>query len=104
MLQKLLIVSSLRQTSCQPSHLEVKKRVLLTAKKQTTVDAPIKSSISANTEIIWALKSTMSSYCNNSCGNINNNFKRLFPDSEVAEEFNTSTSKVSYIVNHRLAP
>ena len=28
----------------------------------------------------------------------------MFPDSKVAEEFCISTSKVSYIVNHGLAP
>ena len=51
-----------------------------------TFDASIKSSLLSNAEIIWALKSTMSSYSNNSCKNINNTFKRMFPDSKVAED------------------
>ena len=99
--QKLLIFSSLRQESCKPSHLEVKKRILLVAQKKKT---NVGSSLSTNTEIIWALKSIMSSYSNNSCANMNDTFKRMFPDSKVAEEFSMIKSKVSYIVNHRLAP
>ncbi|XP_047140612.1 uncharacterized protein LOC124815840 [Hydra vulgaris] len=31
-------------------------------------------------------------------------FKKMFPDSKVAEDFTMNTSKVSYIVNHGLAP
>ena len=46
----------------------------------------------------------MSSYANNSCANINDTFKRTFPDSKVAEEFSMSTSKVSHIFNYGLAP
>ena len=80
------------------------KNIACSAKKQTTVDASIKSSLSTNAEIIWALNSTLSSYSNNSYANINDTFKRMFPDSKAAEEFSMSSSKISYIVNHGLAP
>ena len=76
------------------------KNIACCAKKQTNVG----SSLSTNTEIIWTLKSIMSSYSNNSYANMNDTFKRMFPDSKVAEEFSMITSKLSYIVNHRLAP
>ncbi|XP_047123731.1 uncharacterized protein LOC124806683 [Hydra vulgaris] len=73
-------------------------------KKQATIVSLIKSSLSTNAEIIWALKSTMSCYSNNSCAKLNDTFKKMFPDSKIAEDFTMSTSKVSYIVNHGLAP
>ncbi|XP_047130548.1 uncharacterized protein LOC124810196 [Hydra vulgaris] len=73
-------------------------------KKQSIIVSLIKSSLSTNAEIIWALKSTMGCYSNNSCANLNDTFKKMFPDSKIAEDFTMNTSKVSYIVNHGLAP
>ena len=85
LLQKLLIVFPLRQKSYQPSGLEAKKRIVLVPQKnQTTGDASIKSPFSTKTEIIWVLKSTMSSYSNNSCAILSDSFKRMLPDSKVA--------------------
>ena len=31
-------------------------------------------------------------------------FQEMFPDSQVAQEFSLSSAKVSYMINHGLAP
>jgi len=80
------------------------KNITPSSKNQMTVDLSMKSSITANAEIIWALKSTVNGYSNYSCANINDTFKKMFPDSKIAAQFQMSSSKVSYMVNHGLAP
>ena len=74
------------------------------SKVQPTLDVLVKSTIATKAEIMWALKCISSGFSNNVCVNINSMFKTMFPDSHIATGFSMSSLKVSYIINHGLAP
>ena len=54
-------------------------------------------------EIVWALKVVMSHFSLRSCLELNDLFKYMFPDSQIASKFSLSKTKCSYIINLGLA-
>jgi hypothetical protein len=57
-----------------------------------------------DSEIMWSLKVIMNHMSYNSCKNINEVFRLMFPDSAIAKKFALSPAKVAYTIVHGLAP
>ena len=55
-------------------------------------------------EIVWALKVVTSHFSLRSCLELNDLFKCMLPDSQIASKFSLSKIKCSYIINFGLAP
>lgn len=55
-------------------------------------------------EILWALKTVVARYSYASCEKVDHLFKRMFPDSKIAEAFSCGEKKCSYILCFGLAP
>ena len=51
-------------------------------------------------DILWVLKCITSSYSINSCTHIEELFRTMFPDSEVAKKFQVGPNKVKYLTNY----
>jgi hypothetical protein len=55
-------------------------------------------------ELVWSMKVIMSGYSYNSCRDLNNTMKAMFPDSHIAEQFSLGSDKASYLINFAIAP
>lgn len=55
-------------------------------------------------EVLWALKSVVSHHSFNSCKDLNDLFKSMFPDSQIASKFQLGPTKLAYVVRFGLAP
>lgn len=55
-------------------------------------------------EILWALKVVVNHFSMWSCLGLNDLFRRMFPDSNVAKSFQLSKTKCGYLINYGLAP
>ena len=53
-----------------------------------------------NAEVLWAIKTVMSHY---SSSNTGEQFKMMFPDSQIAQKFSCGNTKCSYLITHGLA-
>lgn len=69
-----------------------------------TLNAVISKDDVLRAEIIWALKVVTSHYSLNSCTDIGQCFRIMFPDSDVAKKFTCGATKCSYLVCFGLAP
>ncbi|XP_070554389.1 uncharacterized protein [Ptychodera flava] len=73
---------------------------------------PVTSSLTAfvskndvlRAEVLWTLKVVKSHYSFNSCGDIQQLFSRMFPDSEIAKQFTCGERKCAYLCNYGIAP
>ena len=65
------------------------------------LDLMLQSSQKQKAEIVWAIKVLCSSYSNNSCFDVSQVFKCMFPDSEIAKSFELGADKLKY-VNHSM--
>lgn len=54
-------------------------------------------------EILWAMCVVEKKLSLNSCKNISKIFKKMFPDSSIAEQFQMGKDKVSYIIHYGLS-
>ena len=74
--------------------------------KSNTLDSFFKKSnvTSRDSEIRWTLKVIVSHYSYNSCQNISDLFKAMFPDSAIAAQFKLGRSKCSYLINYGISP
>ena len=68
------------------------------------IDLILQSSQKQKAEIVWAIKVVCSSYSNNSCFDVSQVFKCMFPDSEIAKSFELGADKLKYVINFGLAP
>ena len=68
------------------------------------LDVLLNNSQKQKAEIIWALKVVCSSFSNNSCFDVNQVFKSMFPDSEIAKSFQLGADKLKYVINFGIAP
>lgn len=55
-------------------------------------------------EAIWALQVVIGKMSLNSCDETSLVFKKMFPDSKIAQSFSMGKTKASYVINHGLAP
>lgn len=58
----------------------------------------------AEAEILWALKCVSSHFSGNSNTGVNDLFKRMFSDSEIAANYSMSKSKFRYVATFGLGP
>ena len=82
--------SSLIQASSADTHIssEVTVEEIVTTKSNTLDSFFKKSNVtSRDSEIRWTLKVIVSHYSYNSCQNISDLFKAMFPDSAIAAQF-----------------
>ena len=64
----------------------------------------LKHSWKQKTEIVWALKSVLSGYSNNSCADISKIFTCMFRDSQIANSFELGATKFKYVIHFGIAP
>ena len=57
-----------------------------------------------NAEVLWALKILTSHYSQRSCEDTDKLFKNMFPDSQIAQNFQCGRTKCSYLICFGLAP
>ena len=72
--------------------------------RATNLTASVLDSSSLKAEIVWALKSVMSGYSNNSSSDMNATFQTMFPASNIDKQYQMGPDKLKYVVNWGLAP
>ncbi|CAF3357733.1 unnamed protein product [Rotaria sp. Silwood2] len=55
-------------------------------------------------EALWAMNATRHGYSYLSCNESGDLFKKMFPDSDIAQKFNMERTKLSYVISHGLGP
>ena len=55
-------------------------------------------------ETLWALKCVMSHYSYNSCADMKDVLKMMFPDSSIANKISIGSTKMSYYITYGLGP
>ena len=83
-------INSFFSSSSQPS-----------SSKTSTINVPADAVCS---EIIWALTVAQKNFSANSCDDMNETFKKMFPDSKVHRYFTMGAQKCSYVINFGLGP
>ena len=71
---------------------------------QKTLDSNIVNKDVTTSEIIWALKSVVSGFSNNSCDDFAQTLRAMCPDSKIANDFKLGRTKLMYLVNYSIAP
>ena len=71
---------------------------------QPSIELMLKASQKQKAEIVWALKSFLSGYSNNSCADTSKTFTCMFPDSKIAKSFELGATKLKYVINFGIAP
>ena len=96
-----LITSLLKK----PSETENKSQdnMLQTSKKQVGIDNLMVSNATTKVEIRWLLNMVYARYSKKSLSNVNRLFAAMFPDSEIAKNFQYSSTKASYVTTYGLA-
>ena len=72
--------------------------------KQTTITGTISRENVVRAEILWALEVLSCNYSLNSCSKKGKLFSEMFPDSDIAKNFQMASTKTSYVVYYGLAP
>ena len=70
----------------------------------TSIAAFSRRAESSTAEVLCTLKSVTSHFSNNSSSGIGDLFRRMFPDSVIAQQFGVSERKYAYLTNIGLAP
>ena len=83
---------------------QAKTTVLSSNQKQSTISGSITKENVVRAEIIWALEILNCSYSLNSCTKKGKLFSVMFPDSNVAQNFQMASTKASYVTYYGLAP
>jgi len=81
-----------------------KTQVAAQSCRQVSIDGMVTREHVIQAEIRWALKVVECKLSMRSCDGINELFKVMFSDSEVAKQFLLSRTKCTYVINHGLAP
>lgn len=53
---------------------------------------------------LWAMKAVVSYFSYNSAGDLKQLWMSMFPDSSIAKNLSTGSTKIAYVVTHGLAP
>jgi hypothetical protein len=69
-----------------------------------TIESYIVPTSTLNAEILWALKVVMSHYSLRSCVGLNEIFRVMFSDSDIARGFALSRTKCTYFINFGISP
>ena len=57
-----------------------------------------------NAEVLWAVKTVLSYFSANSSSSAGDLFRKMFPESQIAQRFNCGKTKCTYLITHRFAP
>ena len=68
------------------------------------VDSYVAKESVSKAEIIWVLKNVISGFLLRSCDGISDCFKKMFPDSKIANKFSLARTKCSYMITYSIAP
>ena len=68
-----------------------------------TLDSVILPITVLNAEIKWSMKVIQSHFSFQSCIDLNKLFYDMFPDSEIAQQFQLGKTKYAYLVNYGMA-
>lgn len=93
-------VHPLPGTSSTPDAINLKQETSQTSLKTFSINEDDVTSA----EAIWALEVVTGKMSLNSCDETSAAFKRMFPDSKIAQSFCMGKTKASYLINHGLAP
>ncbi|CAF4107155.1 unnamed protein product [Rotaria sordida] len=55
-------------------------------------------------EALWAINTARHGYSYRSCDDLENLFRRMLPDSRIAEHYKMEQTKLSYVISHGLGP
>jgi hypothetical protein len=55
-------------------------------------------------EVLWAMNAARQGYSYFSCNESGDLFRKMFPDSKIAENFKMERNKLSYVISHGLGP
>ena len=83
---------------------QAKTAVSFSNKKQSTISGSITKENVVRAKIIWALEILNCSCSLNSCAKKGKLFSVMFPDSNVAQNFQMASTKASYVTYYGLAP
>lgn len=72
--------------------------------KQSNLKSLVVPKSVLNAEILWTMKVVMSHFSFRSCVGLNDLFKVMFGDSQIAKSFQLSRTKCSYLLNFGIAP
>ena len=84
--------------------IEMEKDNEPTVVNQRSIELMLKDSQKQKAEIVWAFKSILSGYSNNSCTDISKIFTCMFPDSKIIKSFELGAIKLKYVINFGIAP
>ena len=73
-------------------------------KKSSNLNTFVLNDSVSNPETIWFLQTAMPHSSLNSCNQVSGIFQLMFQDSAIAKKLTRGRTKVSYIINHDLAP
>ncbi|XP_023218139.1 uncharacterized protein LOC111620448 [Centruroides sculpturatus] len=102
--------SNSQQNVCETASV-VEDRSMITNEQSVTKSTFLSSTLTPfvikddviKAEITWALAVVKKKMSLNSCSDIKNIFKKMFPDSAIAMQFQLGPDKASYIINYGLA-
>ena len=83
---------------------QAKTTVSSSNQKQSTISSSITKENVLRAEIFWALEILNYSYSLNSCAKKGKLFSAMFPDSNVAQNFQIASTMASYVTYYGLAP
>ena len=84
--------------------LQLRQKKIMSLQLPTAnIEIMLKDSQKQKTEIVWALKSVLSGYSNNSCADISKIFTCMFPDSKITKSFEFGVTKLKYVFNFGIA-
>ena len=89
-----------RKTVNNQKHAVAVVKIILQLEKvlnQPSIEVMLKDSQKQKAEIVWALRSVLSGYSNNSCADISKIFACMFPDSKIAKSFEHGATKFKYV-------
>lgn len=86
------------------AHASCTQSIGLKEKKDSQLLKYVNKDEVLTSEILWALKCATSHFSFNSSDHTNKLFKRMFPDSDIAQRFTCNSTKCSYLISFGLAP
>ena len=72
--------------------------------KNQTIESLVLPVANLHAEIRWAMKVVQSHFSLRSCLDMNELFKTMFPDNQIASQFQMSKTKCSFVINFGLGP
>ena len=98
------VSSQVSDSNTDRSQLHIQDSAEEVAAASSTLLRHVFSEAVLGAEVLWALKTCVSHYSNNSCTDGGPLFRKVFPDSEIASRFTCGETKCSYLLKFGVAP